>query len=125
MPYKVTIDENEALVTVCMSGQVTHKEHVATQAEAVRLCKEKKCSKILADLKNLDTAQSSVMDCYDFGISLSKAMAYYWLANVLPTDPQSKQNVKFVLTVAGNRGGSVREFDDVEAARKWLSNPDK
>jgi hypothetical protein len=39
---------------------------------------------------------------------------------VLPADAESAEKVKFVSTVAANRGLSTGEFSNMEEAKQWL-----
>ena len=120
MPYEVAFDASDMTVTVQVSGEATHEEHCAARSEAVLLCQEEHCSRLLVDLRGLNTARSSTLGCFDFGRSFPQTSPPIRLAHVLPRDAKSRADVAFTSTVEANRGVSSREFETVDEARKWL-----
>jgi hypothetical protein len=122
MPYEVSYDEQNNTVLVQVSGKATHEEHLSARKEAFRLCKENHCSAILVDLLNLDTEKSSTPGCFEFGEALAQGNVSpsTRIANVLPKEPKSADDVKFITTVATNRGRITASFDSIEQAKQWL-----
>ena len=120
MPYEASFDENVGLVCVRVYGMAPHDEHVAAHDEAMRICQENKCPFLLVDLSSLNTSRSTIMSCFDFGTCLSETRPFAHVALVLPADHQSRDHVIFTANVAANRGGWIKEFDTVDAAKKWL-----
>ena len=59
---------------------------------------------------------------FDFGASYRQAgiPTSTRIAHVLPRDPVKRSNIRFVTTVAFNRGVGAKEFDDVDEACRWL-----
>jgi hypothetical protein len=125
MPYEVSFDEKDKIVLLRASGLVTHEEHEAARRQAAQLCRENECSKIMADLQELDTEKSSTLDCFDYGKSLAqeKIPLSTRIAIVLPTDPDSIKDIQFVTIVAENRGRGTLQFKTVEEAKQWLLRP--
>ena len=121
-PYTVSFDKSVWAVMIRVFGAASHDDHCAVRDEAIRLSQENECSRLLVDLRELITERSSTMDCFSFGESLAKATQYRYLriAHVLPSDAESKQDVRFTSTVEANRGKSTREFETVEEAMEWL-----
>lgn len=120
MPWNVAFDESLGVVTVKVWGQAQPAEHWAAQTEAMRLCREKRCSRLLVDLRELSTALSTTMDCLDFGQELARKAPALRIAHVVPGEARSKADVRFTSTVEANRGVVAREFATVEEARAWL-----
>jgi hypothetical protein len=118
--WKVTFDEEAGSVVVRVAGKAAHADHEAAREEAVRLCREKKCPRLLVDLRDLTTTRSSTLDCYSFGESLAKTQPSLRIAHVLPTDARSANDVRFTSNVAANRGKLTGEFNSIEEARQWL-----
>ena len=120
MPYEVSFDKIDRIVEVRVSGLATHDDHCAARDEALRLGQENRCSRLLVDLRELDTTRSSAMDCFTFGETLARSSPGVRLAHVLPKEARSREAVRFTSIVEANRGGLVREFDSFDEAREWL-----
>jgi hypothetical protein len=125
MPHEVSYDENDKIVLMRAFGKVSPEEHIVARQQAAQLCREKKCLKVLGDLRDLDTEKSSTQDCFEFGesIVLEDIDPDTRLAIVVPRDLDSSQDVQFVSTVASNRGRFLWQFKTVEEAKKWLLKP--
>ena len=117
--YRVSFDEDEAIVRVRMVGKASHEDHCAAQDDAVQLCLDKKCQKLLVDLRELSTELSSTASCILFAESLAKAQQLR-IANVLPVDSKSAEDVRFVSTITSFHGHSAKVFSNMEEARQWL-----
>jgi len=120
MAYRVFIDEGGAMVSVSVSGRAEKTEHLAARDEALRLCQEGGCLRLLVNLSDLDTEGISITNCFEFGESLARVTPRVVVANILPKNGKSRQDVLFTSTVASNRGLTSREFDTVEEAKSWL-----
>jgi hypothetical protein len=123
MPYEVAIDKANAVVRVRIHGTVSFDENCAARAEAARVLGDTGFHRLFVNLRDLTSNErGSTADCYDFGASYTQSgiPPSIRMAIVLPRDPARRSNVKFILTVAANRGMSTREFDDPETAHAWL-----
>jgi hypothetical protein len=121
MPYEVSFDEQDKIVLLRASGLVTHKEHTAVRQQAAQLCRERKSSKVLSDLREFDTEKSLTQDCFDYGESLAQEIPpSIRIAIVLPIDRDSSEDIEFVSTVATNRGRPPSLFKTIEEAKQWL-----
>jgi len=118
--FSVSLDQNGDIVIVRVVGDAAHEDHCAAMDEAVRLCREHKCSRLLVDLRELSTVRSSTMSCYSFGEALAGAPLPLRVAHVLPADDKSAEDVRFTSTVVANRGKPTGEFKSIEEARRWL-----
>jgi hypothetical protein len=121
MPYEVSFDEQDKIVLLRASGLVTHEEHTAARRQAAQLCRERKCSRVLSDLRELDTEKSSTLNCFDYGESLAQEVPpSIRIAIVLPTDLDSSEDIEFVSNVAANRGRPTLLVRTIEEAKQWL-----
>jgi hypothetical protein len=121
MSFNVSFDPNDRIVTVQVSGTVTHIDHCAAREKALQLCREKETLKILVDLRDLLTEQSSAMNCFVFGESFPIVSPKARIAHVLPKDIRARGDVKFTINVSSNRGLTTGEFETVDQARNWLA----
>jgi anti-anti-sigma regulatory factor len=122
--YKVLFDEKNNIVTVRVSGEATHEIHCAALDEALKVCQDNNCSKLLIDLRDLNTIKSSTMQCFSFGEAIAERSRGLCLAHVLPEGTHSREDVRFTATVEANRGVVTREFQDIDEARIWLIGQD-
>jgi hypothetical protein len=120
MPYSVTLDEKEGIVRVALSGQLTHADHCSVLDEVLRIHQAAGASRILVDMRELDTVRSSAMDCFSFGESLAKKMPSVRIAHVVPVDTKSRRDVRFTSTVEANRGVVSAQFETLDEAEGWL-----
>ncbi len=123
MSFELKIDEARALLRVRIHGILTFDEMCASRLEAANILQERNLKKLLVDLRELKSRERfKTLQCYEFGASYREAgiPSSTRIAHLLPRNPANVDNVKFITTVAFNRGVVAREFDDLEAAYKWL-----
>ncbi len=120
MPYSVSFNKDDGIITIRVSGKVHHDEHFAAYEEALRLCQEHMCSRMLVDLRELNTSRSSTVGCFLFGESVAKASTCLRIAHVMPADAKSKEDVEFTSTVEANRGVLTGMFETIDEAKNWL-----
>ena len=120
MPFEVRFDEVDGIVKVRVSGLATTEDHETARDEAFRLCRETGCSKVLVDLRELNTGHSTTAGCYAFGTSVAQEPTAVRFAHVMPADVKSREDVEFATTVEANRGVLTRDFETVDEARRWL-----
>ena len=118
--YTISFDRELGIIIVRVFGMATHDDHFAARDEAIKLCHKEHCSKLLVDLRKLNTQYSSTMDCFSFGKSVSSLYPGLIVAHVLPYETKSKKDVKFTSTVETNRGITSKEFEDIDKAKNWL-----
>ncbi|HUI92077.1 MAG TPA: hypothetical protein VLX68_07510 [Chitinivibrionales bacterium] len=119
MPFSISYDPNDGIVCVQISGDATHEAYCGFRDEALRMYREKSCSCLLVDLRNLVTSKSSILTCFDFGQSFAHVLPHLRIAHVLPEDEKSRNDVVFTSTVGANRGLISKEFMTVEEAKQW------
>jgi hypothetical protein len=120
MSIAISFDPDARIVMVKVSGRVSPQDHNAARSEALRLCRENNTQKLLVDLCELNTEESTVMDCFAFGESFPLLSPLACIAHVLPTDEKSKKDVRFTSNVSANRGLLIGDFETVDQARNWL-----
>jgi hypothetical protein len=125
MPYSVTVHEGEGIACVNVSGMLPYSEQVTVVYEAMRIIQNKGHFGILVNLADLDTALNSAADCCALGKHIADVKPPMHIALVVPVDPKSKADVHYTMLVAENRGSLIRQFDDAEAAKKWLLDQGK
>jgi len=121
MSFAVFFDQAEKIATVRISGRASREDHYTARKEALRLCRENNSLKLLVDLRELITENSSVMDCFAFGESFPLLAPRACIAHVLPADEKSKKDVKFTSNVSANRGLLTAEFETIDQAKNWLA----
>jgi len=123
MPYELKIDEADAILQVRVHGAMSFDEMCASRSDAANMLQEKHLQRLLIDLRDYLTSLGiGTLQRYEFGASYREAgiPSATRIAHVLPKDPTNVANLRFIATVAFNRGVMVREFDDIDAARSWL-----
>jgi hypothetical protein len=120
MSFTVSFDPDTEIVMVKVSGRVSPQVHHAARSEALRVSRENNSLKFLVDLSELNTEDSSVMDCFAFGESFPLLSPMACIAHVLPTDEKSKKDVRFTSDVSANRGLLTGDFETVDQAKSWL-----
>jgi hypothetical protein len=119
MAHSVVFDECDKIVVVVASSESGQTERDINRDKARCLCLEKGCLRILVDLRDYVTSRATA-NYYAYGEYLAQCFPGMRLAHVLPKDPKSRENVRFALNVAANRGLVTREFECINEARKWL-----
>ena len=125
MLHKVTYDENAKIITIKYWGNITLPELQRGSKDAAQKIIEHKCNHILVDSREIDF-QLSTLEIYDLPETFSSILSEFGLElrkikRALLVD-KLEDDYRFVETVAVNRGYRVKLFEDVNEARKWLSN---
>ena len=120
MPYEVSYEEQDGIDRVVFSGSAGKDEHSAAIDETLRLCRDRACSKILADFSALCTSHLSALDTFFFGETVANAPFALRIAHVLPEHAGGRRNVQFATLVETNRGKLSEVFETAEQAREWL-----
>ena len=120
MQSTVFFNQTDGFVIVSISEKDSYEDRCAARDQAMQMCHEKNCSKLLVDLRKLKDERTSIIQSFDFGLSIAQKNSNLRVAHVMPTNAKSREDVKFASTVATNRGVPTEEFDTFEEARKWL-----
>jgi hypothetical protein len=120
MRYTVSFDQNDKLVILQISSTASFEDCCTARDEALRLCNEQQCSRLLVDARLLKNNRPSPADCYYFGESLSYTKLLIYIAHVMPTDVTIHEDIQFISTVAKNRGVISKNFATIDEAKTWL-----
>lgn len=122
MPGKVLFNAKDNLIEIHSWGEVTNCEMLRSQGELERLYQEKKTTKVLFDTEAVETLPSPYM-LYEFVVSLLDTRNPAALRFALLTRVGLENDMRFVETVAVNRGILARYFiDDRPLALAWLNH---
>lgn len=118
MPYTVEMVEDVGYVTVVLTGNVNKSEHEASTEEASAALTANDCRKLLVEATRANH-RMPVTENYDFASALRERHPLGIRISVLVLD-EDLDHVKFVETVARNRGVDLTVFSDREQALNWL-----
>lgn len=102
-------------------GPITLKDRRDNTQRMQQFCKKRGLRRIIIDGREQES-ETDIVDSYEFGAEVPVEMAGLTLAVVHRPDDES---LKFIETVAYNRGSRTRAFQDFEAARAWLESLDE
>lgn len=121
MPGKVLFNSKDNLIEVHSWGEVTNSEMLRSQGEVERLYQESKTTKVLFDTEAVEVLPSPYT-LYEFVVSLLGTRNPAALRFALLTRVGLKNDMRFVETVAVNRGILAKKFLDRPQALAWLNN---
>ena len=125
MSYTLSTKQEDDLLVVEIGGQRTKGELVrhasVAWTEITSLCHERGLSRLL--IISRATGEYSTTNAYRINSQLSEwGVRPGWRIAFVNLDSESLANMQFGETVAVNRGFDLKVFDNVDDARKWLSN---
>jgi len=120
MSYQIFFNEKDGIVHVVFSGTATKEDHYSALTAAIKLCDEKKTSKLLVDFSDLNLSNLSTLDCFSFGESVAGIEKEIHIAHVLSRHSKARENIRFASDVEANRGKMTGEFENIEDATTWL-----
>jgi hypothetical protein len=122
MPYRIGYLEDEGIVTIENTGNVTYKEFMEQSREALELARKKNTQLCLSDCTHL-VVQAYTIEVFDFfpaiyeKIGMSRTSK---LAVLMSKDAVTARDMEFFETVCLNRGWLIRIFKDKGTAIEWL-----
>jgi len=121
MPWQTSIHPDHPIVETRYSGVLSTSELSDAINETLALSQTRGFTLFLGDCTEL-VGGHSVVDLYYFAemITTRAAGRTFKEAVILPSLPDSAENVKFWETTCENRGLRVRIFLDRASAIKWL-----
>jgi len=119
MPGKVRFNTEDNLIEIHAWGEVTNSEMLRSQGEVERLYQENKTTRVLFDTEAVKALPPPYM-LYEFVVSLLDVRNPAALRFALLTRVGLKNEMRFVETVAVNRGIRARYFLDRPQALAWL-----
>lgn len=126
MSYTIKYNPEEHIVEVKVQGTVNLDEFKEISSQGIQLAKEKECFHILADYREATIISLSTLEIYDLpkilsGTSNPIGISATRFKRAIVVAPKDADDAHFAETVAVNQGQNAKIFQDVEAAKKWLS----
>jgi hypothetical protein len=121
MSFRVSYDETRDCVVTSIAGPLTKEVVMAFFAEVGRVASEKKCMRVLSDLREAHIAASTT-DIYQTAGTLgnNKISPAFKRAIVVSRD---EDDYAFWETVCFNQGfQNVRIFQDYGEAEQWITS---
>ena len=113
---RISIQPGYVLVERPMDYEVVWSEQPARLMEISALCKEACCQKVLV-LGPRTKVRLSTRDIFNLGEMIGELGLQVAVAEL---HDASNKDVKFLQTVAINRGSPIRFFDNEQDAKDWL-----
>lgn len=123
MPYEIAPLKTENVVRLRVFGATHLPELDAASSEALAMCRNNRCRKMLVDLKEMETSRFvSTIDWYEFGKRFARQGSRIKLrvAFVAPVEAAALRDVRFISSVIANRGIINRELPHRKMALAWL-----
>jgi len=120
--HSVSFDDALGIVVARVYGKALHSDHMAAREESKCMCKDRECSKLLVDLRDLSTERSSTLDLFSFGRTMAKDLSGLRIAFVVPKDYKSKDDLRFTLNMGENPNYIIAEFASYDVAIDWLKS---
>jgi len=121
MPGKVLFNSKDNLIEIQSWGAITNGEMIRSQGEVERLYDKRHTTKVLFDTKAVVALPSPYL-LYEFVVSLLDTRNPVTFRIALLTRVGLKNDMRFVETVAMNRGILARYFFDRSQAMAWLNH---
>jgi len=99
-------------------GPITFDDRLHNAERMASYCRKKGVNRLLIDGTGQDS-ETDIVDSYEFGSKVPEEMSGLTIAVVHRPDDES---LKFIETVAFNRGAQTRAFESVDEARAWLES---
>lgn len=120
MNWQANYHEEEKVVELVYSGEVSRSELSNSAAATLKLAHSHGADRVLADCTDLHGGHT-IADLYFLSDWLIGVKAHLMKeAVVLPTEAASSAMARFWETTCSNRGLRVRVFDHRDTARRWL-----
>jgi hypothetical protein len=119
MSYQVTFETCENFVGATVTGTNSRSVILEYMADILTECARQECFRVLIE-ERLDGPRLDVMDVFAVASEGSlKALGQF--DTIAYVDEKMGDMADFAETIAVNRGLPVAFFNDVESAKKWLS----
>ncbi|MDJ0700523.1 MAG: hypothetical protein QNJ07_11765 [Woeseiaceae bacterium] len=116
--YDLDILQGSDIAVFRWIGPITLEDRRRNASRMTEFCRKRGVRRIIVDGRE-QQSETDIMDSYEFGAEVPTQMPGLTLAIVHRPDDES---LKFIETVAYNRGSRTRAFQDFEAARAWLES---
>ena len=114
--YNISIQPGYVLIERPRNYEVVPNEQPAMLMEMSAICKKAGCRKVLI-LGPKTKVKLAAFDIYDLGKEIANSKLQI---AIVESHDASNDDVHFLETVAINRGGPIRFFNNEKKARNWL-----
>jgi hypothetical protein len=118
MPEEVTIREDLQIIHVDSYGDVTAEDLLVSIEAVMRIHKEQGITRVFVDATK-ETSLPSTFPSFDVGSKMAAAVRTIRIAVL--GNPALAEDLRFIETVALNRGATIKVFYSREAALAWLT----
>ncbi len=115
MPESVTYDSYNGFVLVNSFDNVSIEDFEDSLREVIEINKRTNCARVLVDVRKQKSLPETV-DIYVFGEDLPDDIRFAIVKSEI-----NSMDMKFLQSTGARRGKSIKIFDDIEVASKWLS----
>ena len=119
MPERVTVRDDQQIIVVESWGKITREDLEHSLRSVLDFHREKGYRNVLVDATAEDQFPP-VEDIFDFGNELAR-VATLGIRFAIVASPKTAEDLRFLETVAWNRGGLLQVFSRMEEALSWLS----
>ena len=124
MSHRVTYNSKLRFIESKIRGNLTFKEAKEIISKIIEIGKEKRCYSCLTDYRESEINMST-MEIYDLpkliaDVSASQGLSARDFKRAVVVK-KGLENFHFYETVTLNSGQSVKIFQDIDEAKKWLS----
>lgn len=116
--YSLELISGTDIVLFHWVGPITIEDRLENLERMTGFCAKHSVRKILIDGRDHEN-ETPTLDAYDFGAEVPNA--FRGLVVAVLTRPDDKM-LKFIETVAYNRGARSKSFHDFGQAKKWLES---
>jgi argininosuccinate lyase len=117
VPEKVSIIEDQKIIKVDSFGVIKIEDLRNSMQEVARIHKEQGLNRVFVDATK-ETEFPSELSAYEFGTEMAESMMDIKIAVI--TSQKMKNIIRFLETVAQNRGAQLQIFDAEDEALAWL-----
>jgi hypothetical protein len=116
--YTIGVIPNTDIALFHWVGPISANDRVRNLHMMSGFCKEQGVSKLIIDGRD-QQPQTGPIESFDFGTMVPSA---FQGLNVAVVHRPDDETLKFIETVAFNRGSGTRAFVDIHRARSWLES---
>ena len=123
MAYSVEYDSTEEIIVATITGKTNLSDFREVLLIIIQLVKQRKCFRILTDLREAKL-NASVVEIYNLPGEISelvieKGLHFHAIKRAFVA-PKDKGHFDFYETVSRNRSHNVKLFYDLEEAKAWM-----
>jgi hypothetical protein len=117
MPEALSIDSEYGVILIDSFDHVEKDDLSQSLELALQIANDQGLNKIMVDATR-QTSLPSIMPLYSFASELSRRAC--GLKHAIIVAEQSRKDMRFIETVAGNRGAIIQIFSSRDDALSWL-----